>query len=455
MAKRTLGLGKAAKQRKKQKAETDTSNTPAEQQDKNETTPQPQAKSNEIQVELDDEVDPDNELNQLKGLWNTYVKSDKENELVLNGIIHESDLLLRNQTDDKKLPAEFHSIYALALAELAIFQNQDADEDDEDDEKRAAISSKVKDFFDAALERVDLGQEQYPDSIELNFTKARILLSRIPLEYISNFDLNSKKTESTPSISKLLDQVIKSYEEAEESVKLLKNYSLLDINVFETLKAFDDLLDIIRNFGKDEELKEGLDSDAEEDQFEDEEVSLSKSHPLYKVYSSEKYFKWLVKHSEDFGTFVSDEYKHLLNQNTEKLSDKEKLNLEYLKQVSLKVGQILLQAAEKPASIFTTIVYDSDVDDDTKIGGYSAKEAQKEATGYTRKAVEFFKQAEDEEDPQTWVDYAEAVISLGNLYDYESKDQEEAYSIAEKRLKRANKATNGKYKKVLDNLLQN
>lgn len=438
MAKRTLGLGKAAKQRKKQKPDTEAVET----------------KSNEIEVELDDELDPDDELNQLKGLWNTYIKSNKENELVLNGIIHESDLLLRNQTDEKKLPAEFHSLYALALAELAIFQNESINYDEEDEEKikklEKEIELKIKEFFDAALERIELGQSQYPESIELHFTKARILLNRIPLEFISKFDLNSKKNESIPEISKLLDQVLENYENAENSIKLLENYSLLNENVFETLKAFDDLLDIVQNFGKSDELKEGLDSDNEDE----EEVQLSKSHPLYKVYTSDKYLNWLIDHSKIFGELITKEYNHLLNKDTDKLSNKEKTQLEYFQKVSLKIGQILLQAAEKPSNIFTTITYESDMDEDTKIEGYSAKEAQTEAIELTKKAVEFFKQAEDEEDPQTWVDYAEAVISLGNLYDYESKDQTEAYAVAEKKLKRANKATNGKHQRILDNLLQ-
>lgn len=435
MAKRTLGLGKAAKQRKKQKTETPEAETPAAEE---EAIPQP--KSNEITVELNEEVDPDDELAQLKALWNTYINYERDNELVLNGIVHECDRLLRNQQQDNKLPAEFHSIYAVALSELAVFHT-----DDEVDGK------SIKDYFEAALERVDLGQDHYPDSIELKFAKSRILISRIPLEYISQLDLNSK---DDLKLNQLLDEATKNYEEAEESVKLLENYALLDINVFEILKALDDLLDIVQNFGK-KDIAEGLDSD-DEYEGEEKEVELSKKHPLYKIRKNhEKYFDWLIQHGSNFGDFITKDFEELSKKELKSLKVSERQKLEFYKSVSAQIGQLFLQAAEKPSHIFTAITYDSDVEDDIEMDGLSAKEARKQAIKYTKQAVEFFKKAEDEEDPQTWVDVAEAIISLGNLYDYESEEQEDAYKQAERKLRRANNATNGKYQKVLENLLDN
>jgi hypothetical protein len=433
MAKRTLGLGKAAKA-KKQKAE----------EPQEEKTASPGPKGNEIHVELDEEVDPNDELAQLKGLWETYIQSDRANEMVLNGIIHECDRLLRNQTEDTRLPAEFHSTYALALADLANFHTED------DDEKE----SSVKQYFDAALERIEVGQEQYPDSIELGFAKAGIIFSRIPLEFISQWDVETKKDSTTADVAKLLDEALESYQTSEESVKLLKNYKLLDKNVLETLKALDDLLDIITNFGKEDELAEGLDSD-DEDEAEKQEIKLSKRHPLYKIHNSEKYFKWLIIHGVEFGDLIGIEYKDLLSAESSELGTKKSKQLAFFKETSTKIGQLLLQAAEKPSGIFTAITYDSDVEGDSKIEGYTAKEAQKEALEYTKKAVDFFKNAEDEEDPNSWVDVAEALIDLGNLYDYESREQVDTYSVAEKRLRRANNATNGKYQEILDNLLNN
>lgn len=431
MAKRTLGLGKAAKQ-KKQKISSETPEKSA--------SPDIQSKGNEIHVELDEEVDPDDELNQLKGLWLTYVKGGRDNEMVLNGIIHECDRLLRNQSEETKLPAEFHSTYALALSDLANFHTEDS------------ADSNIKQYFDAALERISLGQDVYPDSIELGFALANVIFARIPMEFISKWNVDSKKSSDSVDLKALITEALESYEKSEESVKLLKNYSLLDNNVFETLKAFDDLLEIVNNFGQEDSLAEGLDSDDEEEQ-EVKEIKLSKKHPLYEVYhrSSDKYFQWLVKHGSEFGTLVNDDLKHLLKK-TDELSTKETRQLEFLKQVSAWCGQLLLQAAEKPSQIFTAITYD---DGEPEIEGYTAAKAQEEAQSYIKQAVKFFENAEEEEDPKTWVDVAEALIDLGNVYDYESKDQIATYALAEKRLRRANNATNGKYQEILDNLLSN
>lgn len=440
MAKRTLGLGKAAKA-KKQKTE---SSTPSESSANVTASPAPTQASNEITVELDEEVDPDDELAQLKGLWNTYLQSERDNEYVLNGIIHECDRLLRNQNkeDENKLSADFHAIYAVTLAELAIFHTED--------EKKG---STVKEFFDAALERIELGQEEYPDAVELKFAKARIILSRIPLEFISKMTLDSTVKEFEVSITKLLSQALESYSEAEQSIESSKNYKILDQNVFEILNSLDDLLDIVHNFGKADELAEGLDSDEEGSEGE-EEIQLSKKHPLYKIQRSDKYADWLQEHQVKFADLISLQYSPLLKKTAEELSEKEQSQLHFFKEVSKKTGQVLLQTAEPLSHVFTTLTYESDLEEE-EIDGLSAKEAQKRAIELTKQAVDYFKNAEDEEDPQSWVDVAEAIIDLGNLYDYESKEQNDAYAVAEERLKRANNATNGKFQEILDNLINN
>lgn len=87
MAKRSLGIGKASKAKKQKSA-------PREEEkiEKDQAT----EGSNEITVELNEEADANDEIAQLKALWKTYNDSEKDNELVINGIIHECDRLLRN-----------------------------------------------------------------------------------------------------------------------------------------------------------------------------------------------------------------------------------------------------------------------------------------------------------------------------------------------------------------------
>ncbi|KAH3687656.1 hypothetical protein WICPIJ_001373 [Wickerhamomyces pijperi] len=437
MAKRTLGLGKAAKAKKQKTESASESATPVPAT----TSTTTGAASNEITVELDDEVDPDDELAQLKGLWNTYLRSERDNEYVLNGIVHECDRLLRNEQDKSKLSAEFHAIYAVTLAELAIFHTEDETK-----------GSTVKEFFDAALERIELGQESYPDAAELRLAKARVILSRIPLEYISKMDVDTTSKKFEVNVAKLLDEALESYTAAEETIESTKEYKLFDQNTFEILNSLDDLLDIIHTFGKSDELAEGLDSD-EEDSDAEEEVQLSKKHPLYKIQHSDKYSAWLQTHQVKFAELITIQYKDtLLSKSTEQLSESEQTQLHFYKQVCKKTGQVLLQTAEPLSQIFTSLTYDSDNEEEA-IDGVSASEAQTKAIKLTKQAVEFFKKAEEDEDPQSWVDVAEAIIDLGNLYDYESKDQVDAYAVAEERLKRANNATNGKFQTILDDLL--
>ncbi|CCE64950.1 hypothetical protein TPHA_0J01280 [Tetrapisispora phaffii CBS 4417] len=415
MAKRPLGLGK--KNREKRRKLEDSAVT--QSSDDKEKSPTP---SNQIDIELKDNTDPDNELHQLEGLWLNYFNSDREDEMLLNGIVHECDRLLReaklnNQSAIEKQIAEneiFYAIYALALSELTIFKSGE----EEDSEKKSKL---IAEFFENAIDRCEAGLTNLPDSELLNLVHSKIILQRIPLQYISTMKLDSKKTEKLDLLS-LFELAKKKY------FNISKHADLS----YEVLIMMNDLLDIIENFGHENEIEEGLDSDNEEDL---EMVELSEEHPLFDLQTkvSENY-DWLREKLSELTGLVSAEDNKSLFHNIHRTA-----------------GELFLKQAEEPALIFMQ-QYDND---EPKVDVSKLKKAQKESLDLTTNALKYLKKAQIEDEPKTWVQVAEAYIDLGNLHDYKSKEQENAYSEAEKILTRANKATNGKFQIILDNLLEN
>ncbi|KGT70501.1 hypothetical protein MEK_01733 [Candida albicans 12C] len=420
MAKRTLGLAKAAKAKKQKKEQ--------EHQEISASPDEESSSSNQLTIELPEEIDANDEISQLKGLHKTYLQSERDNELLVNGIIHECDRLLRENDSENKqpLPAVFHAIYAIALAELSKFHTEELD--------------KVKEFFIAALERVESGLEKNPNDINLLVAKTKILLDQISLQYIAPLTLESDVKELDKEIDELLDAALSVYESVEARAKELKDYSIFDDSeTLDILEALDDILDIVDNFGKENQGDDGSDEDDEEDDDEEEKsVELAETHPLYKIKNSDKYDQWWRDHT------------HLYLDNLEKL---ENGSPELKREVCHRLGQSYLRESEVPYSVFTKLKYDDEYDGIEELEGLTEKEAQKISQELITKALDYLKQAKDEEDPETWVSIAEAMISLGNLYEVDSKEQEDLYLEAEKILKRANNVTNGKFQEELDNLL--
>lgn len=433
--KRHLGLGKAAKVKKQKKEE---SNEPEQAEAQ---------QGNELTVEFNEEVDANDEVSQLSALWKTYVQSEKENELVLNGIIHECDRLLRNSNlanvdssnedkdgeQTKELPAHFHSIYALALAELAQFHTENI--------------NKVKGFFEAALERAELGLQSHEGSIELLFTKSKIMINQLPLQYISQLTVESTTKEGHPKLDERLNEALEVYEDAEDQAKSLKQYEMFNEENLEILQAFDDLLEIVDNFGKD--ISEGDESDQEEED-DEEEVELSKKHPLYAIKNTDRYNEWWRDHTIIFLKNVDKQLDKLGISWNQSESEVELLPLR--REICKRLGQSYLQEAELPSTVFTTLTYDDGFAEVEQLEGLTRDASQKISQDLFKSALDYLKMAEDKEEPESWANVAEAMISLGNLYDIDSKDQEHYYGEAEKILTRANNATNGKYEDILNNL---
>lgn len=408
MAKRPLGLGKAAKNKKHKSDEG-------------------QEASNELTVELSEEIDANDDIGQLKALWTTYTKSDRDNELVVNGVIHECDRILRNNDGNNELPDVFHAIYSLALSELANFHPQE-----------------VEEYFQAAMERVDIGLSKYPESIECLIAKTKILIRKFSLQYVAKLDLES---EFEHDLSKLVDEICNNYEIIESLAEKNNRIDIFNQDNLSILVDFIDILDIIDHFGQDEE-------DEDEDE-ELEPVDLPENHPLYKIRNNNTYKLWWRDHMITFLKYVDSQLQNLsikLEDEYEKSDDETHVLIPLRRQICSRIGQSFLQQSEIPSSIFTTLTYDEDYQDKQELDGLSREESRTQAQDLILSGLKYLKWAKKYDDPETWVSEAEAMISLGNLYEVDSEEQENHYQLAENLLKKANNVTNGKYDDILENL---
>ncbi|QPG77392.1 hypothetical protein FOA43_004805 [Brettanomyces nanus] len=403
-----MGLGRASKAKKQKKEK-----SPVKEVEDDTDT------EDFLTVPLEVGADADDPLSQLSALWKTWLLSDRENELILNGVVNECDRLMRlaaeggkekdGETNVKRSP-ELYAIFGLALADSARFHT-------EDDENSGTA---VKDYFDNAMGRVDNGLDKFGESGLLKFAKSSILMNRIPLEYISHMSFESKSNEY-PDVTELLDDALELYREGskDENVKLGQ-----ELWIFEILEAFNDLQEIVRNFGRDQ--SEEIDSEEEVEEEEMEESGqivslLDEHHPLYKLIGK------LEK--PDYGEFFKDQVSNYLK-HTEN-------NKQLKRKVAGKLGLWYLSKAEQAA---------------TKYGSGGKAESMDAAIGIIKTCIKHLKEAWSDEDPDSWVDLAEAQITYANLLPVDSKEQEHLYELAEKSLKKANNATHGKYTDILESL---
>ncbi|CCC70944.1 hypothetical protein NCAS_0G00570 [Naumovozyma castellii] len=418
MAKRPLGLGKQA-QKKKQKV--------ASREATPDTTP-----SNQISIELNDEEDADNELAQLNGLWNQYFKSDKDDEILLNGMIHECDRILRIVKSDDDASSEergkltklihsddrFYACFALALSELTVFKSENVKE--------------VSEFFNLALERCEDGLKIFSHSDLLSLVFSKIIFQRIPLEFISKLKVDSKEDNLKLKLYEQFEKGQEKFNVLSQDKNNKQNEDYLRLT-FEVLQSYDDLMDIIENFGHEKDIEEGLDSDEEE---ELAQIELAKSHPLFQFQKNfTKDLTWLKDQLINLFKHIKDHESPLYHQ------------------VARSIGELYLKFAENPSSVYLDVVYGDDRDESSKEDDETKTKSQREAVQLLEAGLEYLKKAQLKDSPETWVQVAEAFIDLGNVQDNESAEQEAAYKSAEQLLRKANRATNGKYEHILDNLI--
>ncbi|TID18180.1 hypothetical protein CANINC_003921 [Pichia inconspicua] len=429
--KRKLGLGKVKSKKQKVEGSGDGLDEKKEQL---------------LTVELAKEVNPNDPLAQLVGLWHTWKNGERDNELILNGVINECDRIIRNCVENGgdeeiKLNDEFYSIYGQALSDISKFKPED----------------EMKEWIENAFERIESGFDKFgKDNVRLKLARCSILLTKIGSLYIGQMTIDSKK-EEFKGLKELFDEFTQLWNESVKSAEDKKDYTLFkEESTLELLNIFDDLLDIVDKFGH--QNTEVVDSDDEEEEGEVEreekdeidtknalevgDLEISEDHPLYDIQQDDSY--------NEFWRQSMLKFKEMMGNEVDK---------KVAKSVFEKLGQSYLMEAEDPIAFFSSYKYEREEEGEEE--GEEEEEEMKEAVENARRegmrlveeALKYLRQAHDEEDPKTWANIAEALITYGNLMELDSKEQEEAYLEAEKLLRRANNATHGHYEEILESLV--
>ncbi|ANB15817.1 Ett1p [Sugiyamaella lignohabitans] len=423
-SKRPQGLNKAAKN-KKQKVAPNENNGPEKDQ-----TP-------DFTIALEDEVDPDDELAQLYGLYETYRESSKDSPKLLYGLVHECDRLLRNSTE--KLPSRFHNIYAISLLDLAKFVET---EDDQPKKKSGNNGESCADFILAAIERASIGIEESSDSIaDLYFTLSRAKLALVD-EKLKNSPSESRYDEAI-NILPELKEAVSDFETAEKFL-LESGKSFLDFSK-DQLGAVEDLLQIVDGFIALEDENEAESDPAAST----ENIERGRLRSL-----NDKYLEW-----------SKDRYQRILETSVEskgKNKDPNGSSVSVVLWANRGMGQYYLalaapllakldDGADEDEDEDDSEDEDEDEDDNDESIALSPEELQS-AKDLVQKAVDYLFKAESDDDPETYTVVAEALISLANLFEVESDDQRRLYSQAVLRLRKAQRLGFGSYQELIADL---
>lgn len=416
MAKRTRALG-LSKSRKQQK----TTSSSKENDEEREKSATPQ-----LNIEVEENENADNVTVQLIGLWNSYLDSSRDSDALLNGIVNECDTLLSGDVDneDLKKDDQFLAVFALALSELTIFNPK-----------------KVHEYFEDSLQIVKLYSGDGENDL-LNVVESKIIFQRIPLEYISKLEEDSnakidvnllKLIELGQSkFNKSMSQLISTDE------KKYANEKFINGLIIENISIFNDLVDIVENFGSKKNLDEGLDSEAESDEedgdMEDNTVQLTATHPLYKV----------REELDGKSVWLRNEMIKLLTSLV--------VDTKAYYYISRLIGESFLKESEPFSDAYLKMVYEEEEEEENEMNKSSIEASQTESIRLILQAIEYLTKAQDPENAESWAQLAEAYIDLGNVQDNESAEQEESYKKAEEILQKANVASHNKYQYILDNM---
>lgn len=482
MVKRPQGLHKAAlAKKKKQRTEAPSDNGVAPPKEKNqeEQLEDDEEDAPEFQFQLDEDVDPNNELECLYAMYKAYEKAGFPAKHLFP-LIHTSDNVMRlhskklEGTEEKNeaidlipetLPALFHNIYAtslLAMSRVVEDDEEDEEEEEEEEEKEKKKSKKKdedqkdtpKDFIEAALERVSKGIEEHPDSYELLFTRARALIFQIgeKLKRDTLLTFQEYPTELLPS----LKQAQADFEAAEALVLAAavaadaaneKKYTQQEVVTLQLLG------DVAEHIGTNWMLaSRDLEEEEEEELNDDDEEDLP------------KYVADLKRLQDACLDWIKDRYVNMAKAGEDSKGKSQAQSRSFLlqREANLGIGKYFLAKAAPYIEEYEEIMGEDedDEDDDNEKDEEDDEESSKakvlaavtgKAREYMSKSVEHLLKAENEEDGEVMALIAEAQVSLANLLEDEA-EQELLYEEACVRLKRAQRLGAGDFSELIREL---
>lgn len=469
-----------------------------------------EAGDEEVTFQFDKDVDPNNELESLFAIYESYLSLSFAPKL-LYLLIHTSDNILRlhskklerkesAQKIEKSeggdvdpidlipevLPAEFHNIYAISLLAMSRVVGEEEEEEDEKettdlersqkDLKRDVAKDSAKDFIEAALERVNAGLEQYPDSYELLFTRARANVVKIA-EQLKRDTFGSFESHKADILSSLT-QALGDFEKAEKAVLAdsSKKYSEQELTTIQLLVG---ICEHIENTWISDPFDEG-DEEGEEEIKRLKELELLRS----------TYLDWCLERYTNMAKFGADDKGKTTS--TASAEKTKKTPFQIQREANLGIGKYYLVLAAPFLEKFELAaenLSDDDEDDDSEIEIENANEDDKDDEGkgdkpkegengeeddeskesnelqhilkvngekareYMTKSVEYLLKSENEEDGENLALIAEAQLSLSNVLD-DSSEQTLLYKEAALRLKRAQRLGAGDFTELIRDLQQ-
>lgn len=436
MVKRPQGLNKSAKSKKKQRV---TSELPSG----NGGEPE------QVTIELDHEIDPDDELGQLNALYDTFVNSPVDSNgfkspKLLYGVIHECDRLLRNASG--ALPSRFHNVYALSLLELSKFHVSEGEKRSQQEGEDMPVDT-TEAYIEAAIDRADVGLAADEKNSDLLFTRAKAEIALISVKINDVALTPGLRYMTAVGMIENIEKAIRDYEVAEsiildtpESDANKKKGCLYTKDQLDTIES---LLKIAENFNSLEYEREIAPFETNPDPaFEKiEGPLLAEQQSKLAEWSKNRWEQILNKIPEGKGKGKTPE-------------DDGDHSYAVIRRANRGMGEYYLSVSAPIISrLEASDDEDEDEDEEQEITEENLNDFQT-AKKLLTEAIEYLLKAEhdSEQGAAVYPLIAEAQISLANLLDNDSDEQNVLYNEAVARLKKAQRLGYGDYQEQIAEL---